>query len=60
MTHRQSFHGKNATMTPEVPDEIRVYLAGPDVFLREAGALAERKRKLCRRLWLRQHVAARQ
>ena len=33
MTHRQSFHGKNATMTSEVPDEIRVYLAGPDTRL---------------------------
>jgi nucleoside 2-deoxyribosyltransferase len=34
-------------MTSEVLDEIRVYLAGPDVFLPEAGALAERRRKLC-------------
>ena len=34
-------------MASEVLDEMRVYLAGPDVFLPEAGALAERKRKLC-------------
>jgi nucleoside 2-deoxyribosyltransferase len=34
-------------MASDVLDEIRVYLAGPDVFLPEAGALAERKRKLC-------------
>jgi nucleoside 2-deoxyribosyltransferase len=34
-------------MASEVVDEMRVYLAGPDIFLPEAGALAERKRKLC-------------
>jgi nucleoside 2-deoxyribosyltransferase len=34
-------------MASEVLDEMRVYLAGPDVFLPEAGALAECKRKLC-------------
>jgi nucleoside 2-deoxyribosyltransferase len=34
-------------MTSEDPDEIRVYVAGPDVFLPDAGALADRKRKLC-------------
>jgi len=32
-------------MASEVLDEMRVYLAGPDVFLPEAGALAKRKRR---------------
>jgi nucleoside 2-deoxyribosyltransferase len=34
-------------MPSDDPDEMRVYLAGPDVFLPDPGALADRKRKLC-------------